>query len=61
MCEMKFVLSINLGNEAMMDPPDVAQALLDIAKILSRDGGDAMEHGVVRDANGNTVGEWNTK
>jgi hypothetical protein len=58
---MKFVLTINLGNEAMIDSPDVAQALLDIAKILSRDGGDAMEYGVVRDANGNTVGEWNTK
>jgi hypothetical protein len=58
---MKFVLTINLGNEAMIDSQDVAQALLDVAKILSRDSGDAMEHGVVRDANGNTVGEWSTK
>jgi hypothetical protein len=58
---MKFVLSIELGNDAMIDSLDVAQALLDVAKILSRDSGDAMEHGVVRDANGNTVGEWSTK
>jgi hypothetical protein len=58
---MKFVLSINLGNDAMIDSLDVAQALRDVAKVLSRDGGDAIEHGVVRDANGNTIGEWSTK
>lgn len=58
---MTFTLQIELGNEAMNNPLDVAVALRNIAKRLESDdmGGDPTEAtGNVRDSNGNHVGEW---
>lgn len=50
-----FTLTIQLGNDAMRSGPDVAAALRAVA--------DRIEHelearGPIRDANGNTVGEY---
>lgn len=52
---MKFVLEIELGNDAMRSCYHVAKALHDITKRL-KDTGD-ME-GKIRDINGNTVGSF---
>lgn len=56
----KFTLSIELGNAAMRKRRDVARALRDVAARLTRrsDDGALMGTGLVRDENGNTVGEW---
>lgn len=50
----EFRLNIKLGNAAMLTMEDVAQALRDVADKL--DAG--RDQGVVKDANGNTVGEF---
>lgn len=56
---MKFSLTIELGNDAMRDPGDVAAALEYIANQLRDTGfGDIGDDWVVRDANGNGVGLW---
>ena len=52
---MKFILEIELGNDAMRSCYHVAKALRDLAKRL-KDTGD-ME-GKIRDINGNTVGSF---
>ena len=49
---MTFKLEIEMGNDAMRDYTNVADALKQIASEL-RPG-----EGRVRDANGNTVGHW---
>lgn len=57
-----FQLEIRLGNEAMRDSADIADALERLARRLrdttipgySRDG-------VIRDENGNTVGGWSLR
>jgi hypothetical protein len=52
-----FTLTIELGNEAMQTPSDVAEALEDIARYLRANG--LITNGAgIRDANGNTVGYW---
>lgn len=60
---MKFVLEIELGNEAMKTPLDVSNALYLASINLSRlplhlafNVGDAPTR--IRDANGNTVGRY---
>jgi hypothetical protein len=53
--EMQFKLKIKLGNAAMMDPADVAEALEETARKLRDEG---FEDGNIRDVNGNTVGDW---
>lgn len=59
---MKFTLEIELGNDVMQSPADVARALEDVAKTLTATGLMAIhEEGDVRDWNGNTVGEWSVK
>jgi len=50
----KFTLRIELGNDAMQTPYDVARALQAVASRLM--GGD--ENGGIRDANGNSVGSF---
>ena len=50
-----FRLGIELGNDAMQTPEDVADALRDIADRIER--GD-LTGGGIRDENGNTVGSW---
>lgn len=52
---MTFKLTIELGNEAMQTPEDVASALQDIAERLGY-GDNAAS--IVRDVNGNTVGSY---
>jgi hypothetical protein len=57
-----FELKINLGNEAMQCPSDVAEALRKLAKKL--DGVDDFaltDGGKVMDSNGNSVGEWSVE
>jgi hypothetical protein len=49
-----FRINIELGNDAMSTPEDVAGALEQVAKRL-RDGA---RSGIVKDANGATVGDF---
>lgn len=53
---MKFLLTIEMGNEAMRTPEDVAEALMKVGTKLARRESDGV--GVISDANGNTVGKW---
>jgi hypothetical protein len=55
---MKFELKIECDNDAFGDWPgiEVARILRDVANRV--DGDAEGTHGGVRDANGNTVGEW---
>ena len=57
---MKFVVEINLGNEAMNSPHDVADALEKVIRNLRMvdEFGDGFS-GRLRDVNGNTVGTFN--
>jgi hypothetical protein len=55
----EFTLTITLGNDAMQTGGDVAEALREVAgRIDDRRGGLFEDSGRIRDANGNTVGEW---
>lgn len=60
---MKMVVEIELGNEAMQTASDVIGAVRDA---LLRQASSHLEPlnqhevGTIRDANGNTVGEWRT-
>ena len=49
----KFTLSIELGNVAMATTEMVADALRAVADRVT-----AQDAGIIHDANGNTVGEW---
>lgn len=53
----EFTVRITLGNDAMRSPEDIARELRRVADRV--EGG--ADGGVVRDANGNTVGEFNLK
>lgn len=61
---MKFLLHVALGNDAMQGEGDVAHLLRDVAtklqsgriEFVSGDG--SFPSGVLRDLNGNKVGEW---
>ncbi len=61
----KFVLSINLENEAMQDQHDVAGALRNVAdrldKLVSSNFGPYGLEGKIMDRNGNSVGRWEVK
>lgn len=52
-----FTIVINLGNDAMGTPDDVAQALKEIARKLEVGYTD----GTIRDYNGNAVGRFDFK
>jgi hypothetical protein len=58
----RFVLVINLGNDAMQSDSDVARALEHVARRLRKLGpGGALETGdaaPIRDDNGNRIGSW---
>jgi hypothetical protein len=49
-----FSLRIDLGNDAMQENEDVADALAGVAT----DVGAGQMEGIIRDVNGNTVGRW---
>jgi len=56
---MKFTLEIELGNDAMTTPDDVAYLLGVVAEQLDAvDAFRAGDEGRTRDVNGNTVGRW---
>lgn len=56
---MQLVLSINLGNEAMQTPEDVAMALINSARAIQHhDEMNCKAAHIVCDRNGNTVGKW---
>lgn len=60
---MRFVLEIQLGNAEMETPAQIADALYAVANKLSELGGEreaANVSGYIRDANGNTVGNYAT-
>lgn len=55
----RFVLKIELGNDAMQNAMDVANALRNAAiKIETNYDEMADARGPVKDVNGNTVGSW---
>jgi hypothetical protein len=54
-----FSLSIELGNDGMRSPEHVAGTLRTLAEYLDGTGGwQHIDAGTLRDANGNTVGQW---
>lgn len=57
---MKFNLEIELENDDMQSPDDVAEALADIAHKLRDLGEEDMDdaQSVIMDVNGNKVGHW---
>ena len=55
---MKFMLEIELGNDAMRDDADIAEALARVAKRVETIGTEYNRAFVIRDTNGNTVGRW---
>jgi hypothetical protein len=60
---MKFMLEIEIGNDAMQSYDNIANALNDRALALNRmcRGGDmpaVNDCGSIRDTNGNRVGQW---
>lgn len=55
---MKFWVEIEMGNDAMQDAADVAQALQDTGFRLFN--GFDFNAGQIRDMNGNKVGTWYT-
>lgn len=55
----KFVLNIELGDDAMQEPAHVAEALRELAERIDELEPDETDaSGKVLDDNGNTVGEW---
>lgn len=64
---MKFILSIDLGNDAMQTASNVAAALRDVASRLAsvsraRMTDDTHEiSGMIHDVNGNRVGGWHVE
>ena len=54
-----FTLTIKLGDDAMQNTHDVAEALHRVADKLHRLP--AAREGVIIDTNGNTVGHWEVK
>lgn len=55
--EDTFVLKIQLGDDAMQTPSDVADALRATAEAIEMSGLER-RYGRVVDINGNSVGEW---
>lgn len=53
----KFTLSIDLGNQAMRTPADVARALRQAAERVEKYLGSPVNM-VIKDDNGNKVGTW---
>jgi len=57
-----FELKIELGNDAMQTPRDVAFVLKKLASKLDDMGGFALvDGGKIMDANGNSVGKWDVE
>ncbi len=54
----KFVLTINIGNDAMHNSRHVADALCNVVASLTEFSRIEGDSGRIQDVNGNTVGEW---
>ena len=52
----EFTLTIKLGNDAMQDYYDIAEALTRLGALMADYGDDTPS--VIMDQNGNRVGEW---
>jgi len=52
----EFTLTIKLGNDAMRDYADIAEALTRLGALMADYGDDTPS--VIMDQNGNRVGEW---
>lgn len=52
----RFTLSIDLDNDAMREPKDIARSLREVAQALDAATYIAPHHGPISDANGNKVG-----
>jgi hypothetical protein len=58
---MKFKLTIELGNSAMLTYPDICRALIHTINRIQRDRGglpNQGDAGEIQDLNGNSVGRW---
>lgn len=55
---IKFTLEIDLGNEAMLTPSDVAGAVSTVAKALNARDFHVGHTSSLMDSNGNRVGSW---
>ena len=56
---MRFVLTIQLGNDAMQTGEDVARALRETATLIDYGGVFSIpDGGRIYDENGNTIGSW---
>ena len=58
---MKLVVEIELGNDAMKYPNQVATALIDVSRQVRRSNVKAGEGRKILDGNGNGVGRWEFK
>ena len=57
----RFILEINLGNEAMQAPGDIATALKNVAHVVNYSSDMHILNttiGTIRDINGNVVGHY---
>lgn len=60
---MKFVLQIELGNDAMQTPSDVARKIREVGSSIDNHPAASNKNhppfsGTIRDENGNFVGTW---
>lgn len=55
---MKFECEISLGNAAMANPTNVAEALADLANRIKASPADVNMGGPIKDTNGNECGKW---
>lgn len=62
---MRFILSIELGNDAMQSQDDIARAIRDLSKTLRTYATERVptvgDSGPIRDDNGNRVGGWHVE
>ncbi len=55
---MRFILKIELGNDAMQTGDDIAWAIQGVARQIVNDGTDRVTGHKIMDVNGNSVGCW---
>ncbi len=61
---MKFILEIELGNDAMCSNADVGAALREVATRITDEDADVrsmLQGHAIMDANGNRVGRWSVR
>ena len=58
---MRFLLSIELGNDAMRTRKDIVRALRSVATSMVGGVPEDGDSGAIRDENGNRVGGWHVE